>query len=258
MQSWGVAHFVVGSLAARIIFQPIEETSRLFFSKTLSTGGSNAQDSLQIASNVLMVLLLLFTHLLLLLVTFAPPYLSLALRLVLPPRYLQTSAPAILGVYLYYIPAMAFNGILEAFFTSTATPADLRAQSRWLLAFSLGFVGTAVVLSKVLAQGDTGLVWANVANLALRALCAWSFVRRFFAGRGAEGLVHWRKAVPPVNVLVVFVVSGVLTRWSQVTLGNAPLTLRAQFTHVVVGVVCALTCLGAWYVRSPIAYHSSF
>lgn len=193
-----------------------------------------------------MVLLLLFSHLFLLVVTFAPPYLSLALGLVLPPRYLQTSAPAILRTYIYYIPTMAFNGILEAFFTSTATPTDLRVQSHWLLVFSLGFVGTAVGLARGLGFGDTGLVWANVANLWMRALYAWTFARRFFHTRGAGDLVHWRKATPPLKVLAIFAISAAVTRLSEMVLGNGPLTLRAQAVHVFVGATCALGCIAAW------------
>lgn len=193
-----------------------------------------------------MVLLLLFTHLFLILVTFAPPYLSLALNLVLPPRYLQTSAPAILRTYVYYIPTMAFNGILEAFFTSAATPKDLRVQSHWLLLFSLSFVGTAVLLARGLGLGDTGLVWANVGNLWLRAFYAWTFARRFFKERGAGELVRWRKAVPPLKVLVVFAASAAVTRMSEVTTGSGPLTLRGRAVHVFVGAGCVLGCVAAW------------
>ena len=136
-----------GSLVARIVFQPIEETARVFFSKTLSSTAPPPSDSkskpsprsaesLQTASAVLTTLLLAFTHLLLLLLTFAPPYLPLALSLALPRKYLSTSAPRILAVYIYYIPAMAYNGVLEAFLASAAAPSDLRAQARWLLVFS--------------------------------------------------------------------------------------------------------------------------
>ena len=146
-----------GSLVARIVFQPIEETSRVFFSKILSGSSASstkthptpqAEESLRTASTVLQTLLLAFTHLLLLLITFAPPYLPLATALVLPRRYLATSAPSILAVYVYYIPAMAFNGVLEAFFASAASPADLRAQARGLLLFSLLFVGAAAALAR--------------------------------------------------------------------------------------------------------------
>lgn len=193
-----------------------------------------------------MALILLFTHLFLLLVTFAPPYLSLALNLVLPPRYLQTSAPAILHTYIYYIPTMAFNGILEAFFTSTATPNDLRVQSHWLLVFSVGFVGAAVLLARGVGLGDTGLVWANVANLWMRALYAWIFARRFFEEKTATQLIHWRKAVPPLKVLAAFALSAVMTRVSKVILGSGPLTIGAQIPHIFVGAVCVSGCVAAW------------
>ena len=48
----------------------------------------------------------------------------LALSLALPRKYLSTSAPRILAVYIYYIPAMAYNGVLEAFLASAAAPSD--------------------------------------------------------------------------------------------------------------------------------------
>ena len=236
----------VGSLAARIVFQPIEETSRVFFSKTLSSSSKTSMDSLRTASDTLFTLLLLFTHLLLLLVTFAPPYLDLALSLALPGRYLHTSAPSILRVYVYYIPTMAFNGVLEAFFASTASTADLRAQSRWLLIFSLAFVGGAVFCAKSLGLGDAGLVWANVANLWLRASYAWLFARQYFAGKGAAEMIRVRRAIPPHAVLGAFATSAVITRWTRAAFEHHPSTLRGQIGHVGIGGVCVVACLLAW------------
>ncbi|KAH9172072.1 Rft protein-domain-containing protein [Lactarius sanguifluus] len=89
-----------GSLAVRVVFQPIEETSRIFFSKSLSSSPSsssseNDQEALQTAVELLSTLLL-FTH------------------------------------FLLYLPAMAYNGVLEAFLASVCTPADLRSQSRMM------------------------------------------------------------------------------------------------------------------------------
>ncbi|KAI0355163.1 Rft-1-domain-containing protein [Trametes cingulata] len=247
-----------GSLIARIVFQPIEETARVFFSKTLSVASpdippsetkpdgqqSQAQkQALHTAATVLLTLLLAFTHLLLLAVTFGPPFLPLAAALLLPRKYLATSAPAILHVYVYYIPMMAFNGVLEAFFASAASPADLRAQSRWMLLFSAGFVGAAVGLARGLGMGDAGLVWANVANLALRAGYAWGFVRRFFEERGVGEVVRWRRAVPPVSVLTVFAAAAAVVRASARKYGDVPMTLGAQKGHLATGVVCLFACL---------------
>ncbi|RPD55696.1 Rft-1-domain-containing protein [Lentinus tigrinus ALCF2SS1-6] len=240
-----------GSLVARIVFQPIEETARVFFSKTLASSSSSAsedksptsqtKEALQTASTVLLTLLLAFTHLLLLLITFAPPFLPLALSLALPRKYLATSAPAILGVYIYYIPAMAYNGVLEAFFASAASPADLRAQARWMLVFSAAFVAGAAALARGLGLGDAGLVWANVANLALRAGYAWAFVRRFFSARGVS--VEWRRAVPPLPVLTSFAAAGAAVRVSARAHVGAPVNVLAQTGHVAVGVVGVLGCL---------------
>ncbi|EIW61017.1 Rft-1-domain-containing protein [Trametes versicolor FP-101664 SS1] len=237
-----------GSLIARIVFQPIEETARVFFSKTLPSPSSDSKakeqkDALRTAATVLLTLLLAFTHLLLLAVTFGPPYLSLAISLVLPRKYLATSAPAILHVYVYYIPMMAFNGVLEAFFASAASPADLRAQSRWMLVFSGVFIAAAVGLARGLGMGDAGLVWANVANLTLRAAYAWAFVRRFFRERGAADAVGWRRAVPPMPVLAVFAGAGALVRGSSAAYAHVPLNLIAQKGHLATGVACILGCL---------------
>ncbi|OCH92625.1 Rft-1-domain-containing protein [Obba rivulosa] len=237
-----------GSLVARILFQPIEETARVFFSKTLSSASANSRDALQMASTILLALLLLFTHLLLLLVTFAPPYLSLGVSLLLPPRYLNTSAPAILQTYIYYIPAMAFNGVLEAFFASVAAPSDLRVQSRWMVAFSMGFVAAAVAAARGLGMGDSGLVWANVINLLLRASYAWRFVLRFFRERNAGEMVSWRKAAPPMPVLVAFAMSALVTRWSQAMYRDVPLRLNAQLGHVGIGMMCLIGCLATCIV----------
>ncbi|KZT64272.1 Rft-1-domain-containing protein [Daedalea quercina L-15889] len=235
-----------GSLVARIAFQPIEETSRVFFSKSLSDQKQDPE-ALHSAANVLLALLLLFTHLLLLLVTFGPPYLPLALSLVLPPKYLHTSAPTILRTYVYYIPVMGFNGVLEAFFASAAAPADLHRQSRWLFAFSLGFVLVAAGLAKGAGLGDAGLVWANVVNLLCRALYAWTFALRFFRQRGRQDVLAWRTAVPPLPVLTVFACTAGATRWSQQLYTDVPPRLTNQAGHIATAVCCLAGCLLACF-----------
>ncbi|EED79937.1 predicted protein [Postia placenta Mad-698-R] len=204
-------------------------------------------ESLRVAANVLSGVLLLFTHLLLLLVTFGPPYLALAVSLVLPQKYQGTSAPAILGVYIYYIPMMAFNGVLEAFFASVSSPEDLGTQSKWMFGFSFGYIFGAITLAKGLGLGDTGLVWANVVNLLFRAIYAWMYARRFFAARGGRSFLDWQRVVPPLPVLVTFVASAVITRWSEMRSRDIPLQLGAQAGHVALGmcgvVACVVTCL---------------
>lgn len=122
-----------GSLIARILFQPIEEICRVFFSKTLNTSTKgNEKASLKEASNALVSLLSVQTSFSIILVTFGSAYLPYALRILLPRTYLATSAPAVLSAWIWYIPVLAINGGLEAFMSSVASPADLNRQSRFV------------------------------------------------------------------------------------------------------------------------------
>ena len=240
-----------GSLVARILFQPIEESSRIFFSKSLSipsSSGEKADKALKTAIQLLSTILLLFTHFLLLLVTFGPPYLTLATALVLPPRYLQTSAPSILRAYRFYLPAMAYNGILEAFFASVCSPADLRTQSRMMVAASLTLVATTLAGSQLFGMGDTALVWANTVSMAVRALYAWRFVQRYCAARGQPSLISWGALLPPWGVLSAFAAAAICTRWSEAAYDGVKLSVFQQKGHVTVGGVCLIVCLLSWCV----------
>ena len=249
----------VGSLVARVLFQPIEETSRVFFSKSLSSPSSspreNDQEALQTAVELLSTLLRLFTYFLLLLLTFGPPYLPLATALVLPPRYLHTSAPRILRAFRFYLPAMAYNGVLEAFLASVCTPADLRAQSSMMTAASAALIATALSGARVFGAGDVALVWANTVSMAVRALYAWRFARRFCAARAAP---HRKREIvralgpaalcPPLGVLAAFAAAAACTHWSATAHARVQLSLRAQRGHVAVGGICLGVCLIAWCV----------
>ena len=238
---------------ARIVFQPIEETSRLYFSKSLSSPSSkgagkkdqngDSNDPGQTASKILSSLLLLFTHLLLLLVTFGPPYLSIATALLLPPHFQNTSAPSILRSYVFYIPMMAFNGILEAFFDSTSTPSELQRQGRWMAVFSVIFVLAAYLLNQ-LGFGDSGLVYANVLNMFLRVVYCWMFAKRYFGKRGVSfGL---SAAMPPRGVIGAFSWSYLVTRWSWEAYEHLPPKILPQRSHIAVGITCVVVSLGAW------------
>lgn len=138
-----VAENIPGSLIARIVFQPIEETLRIYFSKVLATQETSQREGapdhivpkqdrtqLQQASSAITSLLALQASFAIILVMFGSTYISIVLHLLLPPQYLATNAPNVLSAWIWYIPVLAVNGGLEAFVSSAATPADLTRQSR--------------------------------------------------------------------------------------------------------------------------------
>ena len=131
---------MIGSLVARIIFQPIEESLRVFYAKTLSSltnpsekkakSSASAQSSLAQASSVLTTVLSTQLSFSLILLAFGVPFLPYALQIALPKPYLVTSAPKVLSAWIWYIPVLAVNGGLESFLASTAGSKELIKQSQ--------------------------------------------------------------------------------------------------------------------------------
>ncbi|KZS96744.1 Rft-1-domain-containing protein [Sistotremastrum niveocremeum HHB9708] len=231
-----------GSLFARVLFQPVEETSRLFFSKTLSadslTEPSNVPSSpaadVRTASSILQDIVFVEIHFALLMMSFGPPFISTLIPLVLPSRYIQTSAPTILRAYMFYLPAMALNGVLEAFVSSVSTPQDLARQSKWMIFFSGLFVLSGITLGS--KMGDVGLVWANVINSVVRAVYCWRYIEGWFRKRGEI----W-SGVRSISsgVLGVLLLEAVVLRWSEGR-GRGPLIL------IGIGVLCLSVFLATW------------
>lgn len=121
------------------MFQPIEETLRLYFSKTLAevtsttlpkTERSRYLPALKEAASSLLTLLQMQIVGSLFVLVFGSSYISLVLNILLPPQYLNTSAPRVLEAWIWYIPVLAVNGGLEAFIASVALRKDVNNQSR--------------------------------------------------------------------------------------------------------------------------------
>ncbi|KAL8993965.1 MAG: hypothetical protein Q9169_005955 [Polycauliona sp. 2 TL-2023] len=186
-----------GGLVARMVFQPIEETSRSLFGRLLHepaslTNNAKAQSDttarrqVDQAATYLGSLLRFYMLICTMAVAIGPAFSSLLLHLVAGSRWSDSEAPSVLAAYCYYIPLLAVNGILEAFVSAAATPKELRVQSVWMIAFSAAFVGTGFLLLNTWGQGAHGLVVANAVNMLCRITWSWQFVESHLRGRGAE------------------------------------------------------------------------
>jgi oligosaccharide translocation protein RFT1 len=241
----------LGSLVARILFQPLEETSRLFFSRTLSTPTS---PSLLSAAQLLSSLLLLHTHLSLIFILLAPSYTSPILFHLLGPRWSfpLSSAPLILRAYCFYLPFLAINGITEAFFQSVATGDWLRRGSVWMGVCSIGFVG-AVTVGMKMGNGETALIYANCLNMSMRIGFSSWFIGSYFARatkevgmekedeKGIKDALRWSAWTPKVGTVATFVLSWFAVNWSEQRWDwKQP---RGLVSHLGVGATMGLFCL---------------
>lgn len=181
-----------GGLLARIILQPIEESSRSLFGRLpASQTASKPKDNaiLSQAKTHLTTLLRLYLVLSLFATCLGPPLAPILLRLVAGSRWTHTEAPGVLSTYCYYIPLLAINGILEAFVSVVATDPQITRQTVWKVAFFSAFAGTGFLVLRVFELGARGLILANAVTMGLRIWWSWAFVQAYLAGvGGGDGL----------------------------------------------------------------------
>ncbi|KAG6133208.1 hypothetical protein E4U38_002922 [Claviceps purpurea] len=188
-----------GGLIARLLFQPVEESSRSYFSNLLSrasfsaprgadaAAASAAKDDQGIPSpevkearqsfRTLTRLYLILSAVVVAIGPFASPSL---IALVAGRRWALEGAGHVLGVYCFYIPFLALNGITESFVASVASEADVHRQSLWMGAFSLAFAASAFIFMHMFPLGAQGLVLANIVNMNCRIVWSFAFVQAYF------------------------------------------------------------------------------
>lgn len=176
-----------GGLVARMIFQPIEESSRNLFSKQCSNDSSTGkpnQKGVHEAVTVLSVVLKAYLMLALIAWSVGPSIAPQLLSLIAGARWSITGAGTVLAAFCYYIPLLAVNGITEAFVAAVATNSELKRQSIVMTFGSVAFAAAAFVFLSVLDLGAVGLVWANCLNMLARILWNWSFIQTFLRRNG--------------------------------------------------------------------------
>ncbi|KAL8737662.1 MAG: hypothetical protein Q9181_001452 [Wetmoreana brouardii] len=167
-----------GGLVARMVFQPIEESSRSLFGRLLHHPASESSDDDDFDSNpqrgkqvdqaamYIRVLLRFYSIASVIVAAVGPTLAPLVLRLIAGSRWSESDAPFVLAAYCYYIPLLAINGILEAFVSAAASPEELRVQSAWMVAFSAAFAGTGFLVLKSASNACT-----NPSSTGLTTAC---------------------------------------------------------------------------------------
>lgn len=185
-----------GSLVARLLYQPIEESARLTFARNLGSRTSNpSQAAILYAQNMLRTLLSFYVLLTMYLIAFCPPLTTPLLTIIAGQRWaLETSAPKILAVYgAAYLPAMAFNGLLEGFLQASATPKQLTRYDAVLVGASGCFIAFLALMtspwspflqdsrSLLSVPPEIALVLASTFSTYIRAIYCFRFATKFFS-----------------------------------------------------------------------------
>lgn len=226
-----------GGLVARMLFQPIEESSRTAFGHLLfpQASGKPSIQGMRSANIYLRTVLRFYALLSILAAALGPTIAPLLLRVVAGSRWSSTGAAEVLATYCYLIPLLALNGITEAFISSVATSTELQRQSVWMFVFSVGFASAGYLFLRVLGWGAVGLVWANVMNMLLRIIWSWSFIKHYLRRNG--GSLRISDTLPTIGTHAVGLAAAA---WLVRVRGTFTGTFEDLLKSGVVATVCLL------------------
>ncbi|GEQ68239.1 hypothetical protein JCM33374_g1906 [Metschnikowia sp. JCM 33374] len=169
-----------GSMVARLLFQPVEESLRVSFTRTFSQKDPDYKGSQTIMGR----LMTFYFNLSLLIVVGGYSNGSFLLNIILGrnDKWQQSSVFEDFPIYVLYIPFMAFNGILEAFFSSASTQAQIGRFSLFMSLSSVLVFALMYLFIGKLGWGIRGLIFANIVNMCLRIVYCLVFYANFFKG----------------------------------------------------------------------------
>lgn len=195
------------SLPLRLLFQPLEESSRFQFSQSLgsvqlledhdknqveqtkanrssekpkASPASHDAAAIQQSLALLSSLLRLHFYLALFLLAFLPPLARPFIEFLSGPQWSLTSAPRTLAAFAYFLPIAGISGILEGFVQTTASQKELKKYNRVILGGSIVFVAMVWILIR-LTTVEEALVYASTCSMMVRAIYGWVYARTFFA-----------------------------------------------------------------------------
>ncbi|XP_063796762.1 protein RFT1 homolog [Pseudophryne corroboree] len=232
----------LGSLVARFIFLPIEESFYVYFSKVLERGknvGSQRKDEISAASEVLQSLLKLVTLIGLIIIAFGYAYSQLALDIYGGSMLSGGSGPVLLRSYCLYVLLLAINGVTECFTFAAMSKEEVDRFNYVMLGLSLSFLCLSYYMT--LWLGSIGFILANCFNMGMRITHSLLYIRRYYKEspyRPLSGLV------PSSAVLCVLAVSVAVTGYSEMML-CCDMGWPSRLAHIVVGAFCLFLSLAA-------------
>ena len=219
----------------RIVFLPLEESARALFSKMLASKQNISDHMLLSSARILAIAIKTYLYLGLLFIAFGTNYTSLLLDILAGRQWASSDASTALAVYCVFIPVLGINGITEGFVHAVADQRELHRMTGWLVMFFAVYSGLSLVFLQYLQLGTAGVILANAANMLLRIVWSWSYLRQFLATNSmtpatrkqVQQQLSRKQIFPAMGVLIFYAATWLALRmlWNGMSLASKPLSL---------------------------------
>ncbi|KAJ1524816.1 hypothetical protein ONE63_009686 [Megalurothrips usitatus] len=229
----------LGSMAARFLFRPIEESAYFYFSQMIRRDlPITEQDSKQVGECVLVLqrLLRCLLALGLVILVFGLAYSRLLLLLYGGAGLIAGTGPLLLRTHCLSVLLLALNGITECYALASMDTKQLDRYNYVMVWLSIGFLCISWILTKLF--GGVGFILANCCNMAARITHSIHYIRDQFKDTAFNPL---KDIIPHRLYCITLVISGVVTQFSEIFV--SPYSLLA---HFLIGAVCFLITIVVW------------
>ncbi|KAG7194969.1 Oligosaccharide translocation protein rft1 [Scheffersomyces spartinae] len=229
-----------GSIIARLLFQPVEEYVRLFFTRLLAV---KLKSNLDEASRTLTYIGIFYANLSSIILLAGVPNGPYILGFLLGRKggWSNTNLFEVFQQYIIYIPFMAFNGVLEAFFSCVASKSELVNFSKFLTGQTLAVFVTMYVLIGRMDLGISGFILSNCFNMLLRIAYCSNFIIKFFRGYGYS--ITLLLAIARFKNTFLITAIAFAIEYKLIIGGPTTSTFRQLASNVVVCLFALLLCL---------------
>ncbi|XP_075229849.1 man(5)GlcNAc(2)-PP-dolichol translocation protein RFT1 [Lycorma delicatula] len=229
----------LGSLAARFLFRPIEESAYFYFSQLVHRDipiSEQNVDQINEASTVLKQLLRTVVSIGLVVLAFGQAYTRLALLLYGGSKLAIGLAPMLLRTHCFAILFIAINGTAEGYVLATMDAKQLDRFNHWMAILSVGFLLVSWLFTTLF--GSVGFILANCCNMIARITHSILFIKHQYKDtqfRPLDGII------PGKLFSVALITSFIITFLSEVYFYD-----KSKTTHFVIGAISFFTVVSVW------------
>lgn len=230
----------LGSLAARFVFRPIEDSSYFYFTQMVSRElplQKQDQDKIKESCTVLSQVCKTVGSIGLIVLVFGQSYSLTLLTLYGGEAFVASGLPVLLlRSHCLAVVLLAVNGVTECYAFATMTSAQLNSYNYIMILFSISFLLLSYVLTYVL--GPVGFIISNCMNMIARITHSIHFISDKYKNteyKPLDGLYVGK------YFLVTLFVAGCVCKFSESRLANSFMLL-----HVTIGLIMLSCVLLSW------------
>lgn len=229
----------MGSLAARFIFRPIEDSGYFYFTQMVKRDKRISDQNpvtVQESVNVLTHLCSVVTCIGLIILVFGQSYSSLLLWLYGGSKLTLPLPVLLLRAHCLAVLLLGINGVTECYTNATADSATINKSNLIMVYQSIAFLGASYLFATWF--GPVGFIFGNCVNMSLRIIHSAKFINKRHQDTVYRPL---RGLVPKPMFSTCLLVAAFVTNLSHAYFFPAEKAL-----HLLIGITMFMVVLVSW------------